>query len=37
VNLLIRTPPEPLFEEMMSLPGCVYLGDGYWRWREEET
>ncbi|WP_448593800.1 hypothetical protein [Thermoflexus hugenholtzii] len=37
VNLLIRTPPEPLFEEMMNLPGCLYLGDGYWRWREEEA
>lgn len=34
VNLLIRTPPEALFEEVMDLPGCVYLGDGYWRWVE---
>lgn len=35
VNLLIRVPPEALFEEAMGIPGCVYLGDGYWRWTEE--
>jgi len=35
VNLLIRIPPEALFEAVMDLPGCLYLGDGYWRWREE--
>lgn len=35
VNLLIRIPPESLFEEVMGMPGCVYLGDGYWRWLEE--
>ncbi len=35
VNLLIRLPPEALFEETLGVPGCVYLGDGYWRWMEE--
>ncbi|MCS7252009.1 MAG: hypothetical protein NZ572_06225 [Thermoflexus sp.] len=35
VNLLIRMPPESLFEEILGMPRCAYLGDGYWRWIEE--